>query len=160
MLQRQKHQKNMWIHGWVELPSARQYECLRVHALFIWLISIFLQDYTHSDYPITLPLRRPYSGDPGILLVLLVLCCKIIFLQPSIISLLHTSCRDSWWRGVWREFCQQSSGWRINCSRRTWINGNLLSNCYNMSFLVLCFRAKSEFWIYIICNLRLTAWTF
>ncbi|KAK1600819.1 hypothetical protein QYE76_019027 [Lolium multiflorum] len=24
-------------------------------------------DYTHSDYPITLPLRRPYSGDPEIL---------------------------------------------------------------------------------------------
>ncbi|KAF0924947.1 hypothetical protein E2562_015017 [Oryza meyeriana var. granulata] len=24
-------------------------------------------DYTHSDYPVTLPLRRPYSGDPEIL---------------------------------------------------------------------------------------------
>ncbi|KAM0863610.1 hypothetical protein ACQ4PT_044486 [Festuca glaucescens] len=25
------------------------------------------QDYTHSDYPVTLPLRRPNSGDPEIL---------------------------------------------------------------------------------------------
>ncbi|XP_058205729.1 uncharacterized protein LOC131319488 isoform X4 [Rhododendron vialii] len=24
-------------------------------------------DYHHSDYPITLPLRRPYSGDPGLI---------------------------------------------------------------------------------------------
>lgn len=36
------------------------------------LISLLLQDYTHTNYPATLPLRRPYSGDPGTLLVFLV----------------------------------------------------------------------------------------
>ncbi|PAN37860.1 hypothetical protein PAHAL_7G128400 [Panicum hallii] len=32
------------------------------------LVSFFLlQDYTHTDYPVSLPLRRPYSGNPEIL---------------------------------------------------------------------------------------------
>jgi hypothetical protein len=34
--------------------------------------SFLLQDYDDTDYPVTLPLRRPYSGDPGMLLVFLV----------------------------------------------------------------------------------------
>jgi hypothetical protein len=35
---------------------------LFIDFLFFW------QDYSH-DYPVTLPLRRPYSGNPGILIV-------------------------------------------------------------------------------------------
>ncbi|KAI8537173.1 hypothetical protein RHMOL_Rhmol09G0004500 [Rhododendron molle] len=30
-------------------------------------LSLYACDYHHSDYPITLPLRRPYSGDPELL---------------------------------------------------------------------------------------------
>ncbi|KAL6650697.1 hypothetical protein ACP70R_009622 [Stipagrostis hirtigluma subsp. patula] len=42
-------------------------------------------DYEHTDYPVTLPLRRPYSGDPGILLVFLAVVAWD-FLQQTLTS--------------------------------------------------------------------------
>ncbi|KAL6874390.1 hypothetical protein ACP4OV_013410 [Aristida adscensionis] len=41
-------------------------------------------DYAHTDYPVSLPLRRPYSGDPGIFLSFLA--------KPGILyqQILHT----------------------------------------------------------------------
>jgi len=35
--------------------------------LIHWFLFLLLQDYTHTDYPVSLPLRRPYSGNPEIL---------------------------------------------------------------------------------------------
>lgn len=68
-----------YVDPWV----SRDTKCIDVSVflacIIIQLIYISMQDYTNRDYPVTLPLRRPYSGDPGILLVLFVLCCKIFF---------------------------------------------------------------------------------
>lgn len=59
------YQKNMQNHGCVNIKLlmwiASSSE-LFIDFLFFW------QDYSH-DYPVTLPLRRPYSGNPGILIV-------------------------------------------------------------------------------------------
>ena len=51
-----------------------------------------MQDYTHSDYPVTLPLRRPYSGDPGILLVPSGVYCNFVpSNHPLFFSYIHNA---------------------------------------------------------------------
>uniref|UniRef100_A0A0D9WVR2 DUF223 domain-containing protein n=1 Tax=Leersia perrieri TaxID=77586 RepID=A0A0D9WVR2_9ORYZ len=68
------------------LPLRNLRECVVKGAMDLTFVRRYIEnryayletDYTHSDYPITLPLRRPYSGDPEILNQ----------------------------RGVWRVFCQ------------------------------------------------------
>ena len=67
MDQLQNYQKNMLNHGWVNKDIKFTYVGFLLSTPYLLDSS---HDYTHSDYPVTLPLRRPYSGDPGILLVL------------------------------------------------------------------------------------------
>ncbi|XP_007038339.2 PREDICTED: uncharacterized protein LOC18605330 isoform X1 [Theobroma cacao] len=63
--------KREYREPWVKVCSL--FVCLRpsAHLCAIPLIllssMIALQDYHHTYYPITLPLRRPYSGDPELL---------------------------------------------------------------------------------------------
>jgi hypothetical protein len=70
------YQKSMQSHGLVKISN--YYRGSGYSGSII--DSFLLQDYHDTDYPVTLPLRRPYSGDPGMMLFFLVEIVKSFLL--------------------------------------------------------------------------------
>jgi len=61
------------IKGEYKEPWVRMRDHCHVFYCYLYLsqaskhLNIYLQDYNNSNYPITLPLRKPNSGNPGLL---------------------------------------------------------------------------------------------